>query len=607
MVFRKFRNLSISWKFTFIYFILLMVPTVFIGISEYQNMVRTSEQQSDRRVSERIFQLKQNILYTMKNAESISEEIIFKSEFQAFLDDDFSFSSGDIDNFLYSVQNKLLDIKHLYPNQYYKIRIFTSNQAMKEAYDLLYSMKRISGKDYFGDIIRSPRKIIWGEVRKAEEYYDLVVTINQKQNKSIVLPLYERITPVTSNKLIGVLEIDILIEKMFGDLSELQLGEGGFIYIVDPRGRIISPHRNKILKNIHWSMFPGDNGIKEIISAKEKFRVAYETVKSTGYKIVAVVPESEILNELARQKNYLIYTIIAGTIAVFLITFLTTNFLFARLKIMIKMMKRIQGGEFGVRIAEQGHDEIGQLAISFNQMAANLEEVMKNLIEQETAHRDAEIRALQSQINPHFLFNTLEGLRMECELREEYDLAEAITSLGKLFRYNIKWTNRLVPLRQEIQYVNNYITVMKIRFRNKFSFAVDIAEELQDYLVIKMLIQPLVENCFYHAFKNLDGIWEIHIRGRITGDNLDLEIDDNGNGIDGERLAKINRGLLDDNHAGIDKKTEGFIGLWNVNKRIKMQFGMEYGISISSVLNRGTKIIIRIPVNHDEQEKENNV
>ncbi len=607
MFFRKFRNLSISWKFTFIYFILLMVPTVFIGISEYQNMVRSIEQQSDQRVSERIFQLKQNILYTMKNAESISEEIIFKSEFQAFLDDDFSFSSGEIDNFLYSVQNKLLDIKHLYPNQYYKIRIFTSNQSMKEAYDLLYSMNRISGKDYFGDIIGSPHKIIWGEVRKAEEYYDLVVTINPKQNKNVVLPLYERITPVISNKLIGVLEIDILIEKMFGDLSELQLGNGGFIYILDQSGRIISPYRNNDLENIRLSMSPADNGIKEIISAGQKFRVAYETIKATGYKIVAVVPESEILNELVHQKNYLIYTIIAGTIAVFLITFLTTNFLFARLKIMIKMMKRIQGGEFGVRIAEQGHDEIGELAISFNQMAANLEEVMKNLIEQETAHRDAEIRALQSQINPHFLFNTLEGLRMECELREEYDLAEAITSLGKLFRYNIKWTNRLVPLRQEIQYVNNYITVMKIRFRNKFSFEVDIAEELQDYLVIKMLIQPLVENCFYHAFKNLDGIWEIHIRGRITGDNLYLEIDDNGIGIDSERLAKINRGLLDDNHAEIDKKTEGFIGLWNVNKRIKMQFGMEYGISIRSVLNRGTKIIIRMPVNHDEQEKEDNV
>ncbi len=543
----------------------------------------------------------------MKNAESISEEIIFKSEFQAFLDDDFSFSSGEIDNFLYSVQNKLLDIKHLYPNQYYKIRIFTSNQSMKEAYDLLYSMNRISGKDYFGDIIGSPHKIIWGEVRKAEEYYDLVVTINPKQNKNVVLPLYERITPVISNKLIGVLEIDILIEKMFGDLSELQLGNGGFIYILDQSGRIISPYRNNDLENIRLSMSPADNGIKEIISAGQKFRVAYETIKATGYKIVAVVPESEILNELVHQKNYLIYTIIAGTIAVFLITFLTTNFLFARLKIMIKMMKRIQGGEFGVRIAEQGHDEIGELAISFNQMAANLEEVMKNLIEQETAHRDAEIRALQSQINPHFLFNTLEGLRMECELREEYDLAEAITSLGKLFRYNIKWTNRLVPLRQEIQYVNNYITVMKIRFRNKFSFEVDIAEELQDYLVIKMLIQPLVENCFYHAFKNLDGIWEIHIRGRITGDNLYLEIDDNGIGIDSERLAKINRGLLDDNHAEIDKKTEGFIGLWNVNKRIKMQFGMEYGISIRSVLNRGTKIIIRMPVNHDEQEKEDNV
>ena len=608
MRFHKYRDLSISWKFTIIYFALLMVPTVFVGISEYQSMVQSIKQQWDRNVSERIFQLKQNIQYTIKNAENISEEIVFSSEFQAFLDNDFSFSPSEIDNFVYNIQNKLISIKHLYPNKYFKIRIFTSNQSTKEAYDILYSIQRLSGKESFREIIRSPGKIIWGEIKKAEEYYDLTVNINPKQNKNIVIPLYERITPITSDKLIGVVEIDILIEKMFGDLPELRLGDRGFIWVLDRKGRVISPHQSSSLeKSLHLSMFPGDNGIKEISAARQLFRVEYETIKETGYKILAVVPESEILNEVAHQKNNLIYIVIAGTVAAFAITFLTTNFLFARLKVMVKMMKRIQSGEFGARIAEKGHDEIGELASSFNQMASNLEEVMMNLIEQETAHRDAEIRALQSQINPHFLFNTLEGLRMECELREEYDLAEAITSLGKLFRYNIKWTNRLVPLQQEIQYVNNYITVMKIRFRDKFIFEVDIADELQDYLVIKMMIQPLVENCFYHAFKNHDGIWRIHIRGRIAVDNLLIEIEDNGVGIDAERLAKINRGLLGGNDAEIDKKTEGFIGLWNVDKRIKMQFGMEYGISLGSVKNRGTRVIIRIPANHDEQEKNDDV
>jgi Predicted signal transduction protein with a C-terminal ATPase domain len=598
MILEKLKNLSISWKFTLIYFILLMVPTVFVGISEYQNMVQSIKEQSDRNVSERIFQIKQNILYTIKNAENIAEEIDFSSEFQAFLDNDFSFSTSEIDNFTYNIQNKLINIKHLYPNKFFKIRIFTSNKSTREAYDILYSIDRISGKDYFKDIVNSPNKIIWGDIKKAEEYYDLTGNISSKQNKNIVIPLYERITPVISDKLIGVVEIDILIERMFGDIDELRLGNAGFIYVLDRDGRVISPSKgNGIQKDIGLNMFPGDNGIKEINSGKNKFRIEYETIKETGYKILAAIPEKEILNEVSRQKYTLIYTILAGITAVFLITFLTTNFLFARLKVLVKMMRRIQSGEFEARVEEMGKDEIGALAHSFNQMAEKLEEVILNLIEQETAHRDAEIKALQSQINPHFLFNTLESLRMECELREQYDLAEVLTSLGKLFRYNIKWINRLVPLQQEIDHIRNYITVMKIRHRDKFQFNDNIPAELLDYLVIKMMLQPLIENCFYHAFKDLEGIWIINVRGWLQADNLFIEIADNGTGIAAERLNKIKRGLAAGNDSEIDKKTEGFIGLWNVDKRIKMQFGEEYGIILESEPNVGTKIIIKMPAN----------
>ncbi len=599
MVANRLKSLSISWKFTLIYFVLLMVPTVFIGISEYQNMVQSAKQQSDQNISERITQLKQNVLYTIKNAENIAEEIAFSNELQAFLDNDFSFSPAEIDNFIYNFQNKLLNIKHLYPNKFYKIRVFTSNQSTREAYDILYSLRRITGKDYYRALLNSSEKIVWGNMKKAEEFYDINTNINPKQNKSIVIPLYDRITPVISNQLIGILEIDILIEKMFGDRSDLRLGERGFIYVLDRNGQLISPAGDsRLAKRLQLPLFPGASGVKEIKFAHQRYRAEYETIQETGYKILAVVPEQEILQEVTKQKNMLIYIILAGTSAVFLVTFLTTNFLFARLKVLVKMMKRIQDGEFGVRVEEKGNDEIGALARSFNQMAERLEEVLLNLIEQETAHRDAEIRALQSQINPHFLFNTLESLRMECELREEYDLANVLTSLGKLFRYNIKWTNRLVPFRQEIEHIRNYVTVMKVRHREKFQFHEQIPEALLDCLVIKMMLQPLVENCFYHAFKNLDGAWRIDLRGRIAGEELVIEIADNGAGIESERLERINRGLISGNDSEIDKKTEGFIGLWNVDKRIKMQFGVEYGIILQSAVDRGTTIVIRLPVVH---------
>ncbi|HBE80410.1 MAG TPA: hypothetical protein DDW65_21900, partial [Firmicutes bacterium] len=385
----------------------------------------------------------------------------------------------------------------------------------------------------------------------------------------------------------------------FGELSDLRVGKKGCVLVIDRYGEVISPIDDNITnRHINIDMFPGENGVKEITINKERYRIEYDTVNEVGFKIISMIPEKELLSQLITYRNNLIYTIIIGITAIFLITYLTTSFLFARLKVLIKMMKRVQSGEFDVRMDDSKKDEVGELAFSFNQMAEKLEETLLNLIGQETAHRDAEIRALQSQINPHFLFNTLEGLRMECEIREEYDLANVLTSLGRLFRYNIKWINGLVPFRQEIDHINNYITIMRVRFRDKFNLRIDIPEELLDCLVIKMMMQPLVENSFYHAFKNKEGTWEIKIKGSIQGDDLVIEIKDNGLGIDNERLDKINRGLSIGNSSEIDKKTEGFIGLWNVDTRIKMQFGEEYGIKLKSEKDIGTTVLITLPVNH---------
>jgi two-component system sensor histidine kinase YesM len=600
----KINNMSLSWKFTLIYFALIMIPTATIMVSGYQKLVDSVKQQSDKNVSQRIFQFKQNIQYTIKNAEDIAEEIVFANEFQAFLDNDFIFSSSEINNFIYNVQDKLINIKHLYPNKFFKIRIFTSNKSTHETYDIIYYLDRIANKNYFKDIVGSSHKMIWGNIKKAEEYYDVNVHINLKQNKNIVIPLYERITTIIGNRLIGVLEIDILVDKMFGETGELRVGNNGSILVLDRHGTVITLYEKSRLHHFNLGMFPADNGVREVKVGQQMYRVQYETVKEAGFKILAVIPESDFLSEVAHQKRWLIYTIFAGAAVIFLMTFLTTNFLFARLKVLIKMMKRIQNGEFDVRIDDQGKDEIGQLAGSFNHMAENLEEVMLNLIEQETTHRDAEIRALQSQINPHFLFNTLESLRMECELREEYDLAKVLTSLGSLFRYSIKWVNHLVPLREELGHIHNYIEIMKIRFRDRIHFNVEIKEELYDYLVIKMMFQPLVENCFYHAFKDREGVWEISIRGKIDGENFYIEIEDNGIGIEPERLDKINRGLAADSEVEIDKKVEGFIGLWNVDKRIKMQFGNEYAIRLKSIQNIGTTIVITIPANRKVKSEE---
>lgn len=598
LLIKKFFDLSMLWKFTLIYFFLIMLPTTAIWISYYTYSIRSIQNQSDKVMLQTISRLKQDTLYTIKNTESIAKEIIFSSEVQGFFNNDFTFSDNEVYYFIYSIQNKLSNIKRLYPNKYYKIRLFSSKESTEELYDIIYSINRIKDNDYFKKIDKPDSTSNWGKIKKTEEYYDINESIKPMLNNDKVIPLYEPIVSYMGDKLVGILEIDILNEKIFGDPSELTIGKNGIVLILDADGDIISSLSNDALKSdIHIDMFPENSGIRELKINKEKYRAVYDTISETGYKIIGLVPEKDILSVETFNKYTLFILIILGVITVFLIAYFTTKFLFNRFRVLIKMMKRIEGGEFDVRIDESRKDEVGELAHGFNHMAAKLEEMILNLIEKETAHRDAEVRALQSQINPHFLYNTLESLRMESELRGHDDIALALASLGKLFRYNIKWIGGLAQLYQEIDHVNNYITIMKIRYRGRIDFNTEILDDLLNCTVIKMMLQPLVENCFHHAFKNKDGLWAITIKGYISDEVLIIEIIDNGLGIEKEKLEATNRYLNRNMDIIADKKAGSSIGVWNVNKRIKMQFGDEYGINIESTEQIGTKVIIRIPGN----------
>lgn len=586
----KIRNMSMVWKFTIIFFILIMVPTYAFLLS-YNNWTNDSiKQQSDAVMMQTISQFKRDISYTLINTENIANEIVFSSEVQAFLNNDFSFSQKELDYFTNKIQSEIIAIRHLYPNKYYKIRIYSSNNSIHDESDIIYSIDKISHKDFFKNIEQEKGKVNWGKVKKVEEYYDFNESIGAEKNNNTVIPLYIPIRDIDSNRLIGVLEIDILIEKMIGERWQLNLGDDGFLVVYDKDGSVISPNAdNPITSKIDTKLLNKNSGNFTLNNNGDRYRIVYDTVDKTKYKIVTVTPDVSV------NTKSIYFFVFIGTIFVFLITFLTTKFLFARLEILTKLMKRVEEGEFDVRIDESNRDEVGELAHRFNSMAKKLKNTIVNLIEKETLTRDAEIRALQSQINPHFLYNTLESIRMECETRDEIDIADAIASLGQLFRYNIKWDGEFVLFKSEIEYVTNFITIMQLRFKGKINYTANVSDEALNCDFIKMVLQPLVENCFSHAFRNKENNWEILINAYVDKEVLWVEICDNGLGIEENKLNEISEALEHNKSIKISSTSGSLIGLDNVNKRIKMQFGNEYGISIESIYGNGTKIKIKSP------------
>jgi two-component system, sensor histidine kinase YesM len=220
---------------------------------------------------------------------------------------------------------------------------------------------------------------------------------------------------------------------------------------------------------------------------------------------------------------------------------------------------------------------------------------VQNLLEEvkftQARKKEAEQLALQNQINPHFIYNTLEMIRMTAEVNDDEEVSEMTYILGKLLRYGVNHSNQPVTVRDEIEHLHNYIVLQNMRFSNKYKLIIEIPEDIYAYPCLKLMVQPIVENAIYHAFKNRVGTGTITIKAEYSFEKLLFTLSDDGNGMDEQSLK-----LLRDHIAGTPLIESGRgIGLRNVNERIKLQYGESYGLSVYSKEELGTDVVLYLP------------
>jgi two-component system sensor histidine kinase YesM len=248
-------------------------------------------------------------------------------------------------------------------------------------------------------------------------------------------------------------------------------------------------------------------------------------------------------------------------------------------------------GDLDTRLAVESEDEVGQLAHSFNTMLDEIRRLVDDVLRAQIHEREAELKALQNQINPHFLYNTLESINMLALSHGDRDISRMVTSLGRLLRLSISSSDVLIALRDELDYVNNYLTVQRMRYGERITMIVDIDDSLLDHTLPKLALQPVVENALYHGLEPHRGPGCVTIRGRrLDQDILELAVEDNGVGMDALTLAEVQRSLQTDVQRGGRS-----IGLANVHERLKLYCGPEYGLSVTSEPGKGTLVSFRIP------------
>lgn len=328
------------------------------------------------------------------------------------------------------------------------------------------------------------------------------------------------------------------------------------------------------------------------INGKDTF-LTYLSSSFSGWKIISITPEESInRNSSKLLKLNAIIAVISSAVFSLLVILLYLTICKPVYRLSLSM-KKVEAGDFSVQVAEQSKDEIGQLCINFNNMIHKINLLIESEYKATILRKDAEFKALQSQINPHFLYNTLQLISSISVVKKVPEINEASKSLGYMLRYSIKTNKDFVPFRDELEHVLSYIAIQKIRMEDKVTVSVDINQSVFNFGIMKLVLQPFVENAFNHGIDRKRDMGIVELSAQLEEQIIVIKVKDNGIGMSPEKLEHLRKSL--DGQEKTNTSGEISIGIHNVNSRLKLFYGSEYTLKIESSLASGTAITLKVP------------
>ena len=406
----------------------------------------------------------------------------------------------------------------------------------------------------------------------------------------------------------GVLLVDMNYSYFEQLLDSVNSNNSNFyLYLIDGAGTIIYHPNQKLINsgdfkenNMKAALYK--DGVYEEDFDGSKRLVITDTVGYTGWKLVSVSTKSS--NLYAERIRYIVILLVAATFLILMIfNRYISRFVSRPIYVLDESISGLSKGDSKeLDILPQSTSEVKHLGETIRIYKESNERLVHDIVKEQEEKRKSELDALQAQINPHFLYNTLDSIVwMIEEGGKQKDAVFMITELASLFRLSLSKGNTIIPISDEIKHGMNYMNIQAVRFKNRFTVKFDVDEEINQYCTVKLVVQPILENAIYYGVKNMDEDGSILVKGWKDGEDIYITIEDNGFGIPEEYLNTI---LSDEGH----KKAHGSgVGLINVHKRIQLRFGDSYGIYIESELDEGTKVTIHIPAILYTKENQKNL
>lgn len=397
------------------------------------------------------------------------------------------------------------------------------------------------------------------------------------------------------NKILGIVLIDMSYKNLTDMCNDIQLGEKGYVYIVGQGQEMIYHPKQQLIysgilqEDLARVMQQEEGSFTEIL--EDKRLVTVHSLKEVGWRVVGV----SYIGELLVSKQEIIIPLIILTLLALVVAFLISKRIVSQtakpIRELTEHMQEIELGKLGVEIDTQSDtEEIQCLTASFKEMVYKIEGLIEQVEDNQKKLRKSELKVLQSQINPHFLYNSLDtiiwlGEREECE-----KVVQMTAALARYFRLSLSKGKEVITIYKEVEHVKHYLQIQKIRYASKLTYTIEVSPDIFDEMIVKIVLQPLVENALYHGIKDLEEGGYIRVLGFREGNNIILEVYDNGKGMSREQIKNI---LKAPSSTSI---TKGGVAIKNVHERIQVYFGQDYGLSYESEYGKWTKVRITIPV-----------
>lgn len=585
---RVFHNWSVTSKFVGVYVLILMLSSTITGVILYFQAYNSAISQARSVMEQNLLQTKTSIDEKVSMIENISQIIAFDSRIQTLLDSAFINESFQLQDYRYNVAPIVDNIMR--QNTYiHSIHVYMNNPTIPEIFELydgFYSMKRMRGDGEYTSFMHDSQKSTDWRGLHLEK---LLTTRPDVEAKADVFSYNRKILSGRNNEVNGLVEIEVTQGVLFQPLEDAN-PDVGSVLVMDSNSRVASNNTTQLsdetTKQLR-AVLPGNNGKLNTLATIEGVRSIVISIPLTGpdLRLVGVFPVSNFVDKVNQSIQTSFIVLIAALIILSLLVYYLTVKLLSRMKVLLKAMKQVREGSIDVSVPVVWNDEFTQMALSFNHMTSRIHDLVETVYKSELLEKDAELKALESQINPHFLYNTLATISWVARKAKVPDIVKLSDSMAKFYRLVLNKGNSETLVANELDMVGAYLAIQKFRFEDRFDAVFEVDEQVRSCYTLKNILQPLVENALIHGIEPKRSHGTIIIKADLEDDLVVIRIIDDGVGMSPDMRQDVIEGR------NINTKGSGF-AIANIKRRLQAYYGESQHIELYSRQGIGTVITL---------------